>query len=127
MKTIKSNPLAAAVSVMLVIAAAQLQAGEKILVSVGTQDTTINCAAGGPVVRELHLLENLEAAFSRLQVLDIKGVEVDKKDPRISGATMTVSLPKLPAGTYRVSWQAVVTVLTEPLAASISRSNRQET
>jgi len=33
------------------------QAGEKIRVSIGTQDTTINCAAGGPVVRELHLLE----------------------------------------------------------------------
>jgi NitT/TauT family transport system substrate-binding protein len=33
------------------------QADEKIRVSIGTQDTTINCAAGGPVVRELHLLE----------------------------------------------------------------------
>src|ERR1700726_1840904 len=28
---------------------------------------------------------------------------------RISGATLTVSLPKRPAGTYRVSWQAVAT------------------
>src|ERR1700730_6630047 len=28
---------------------------------------------------------------------------------RISGASMTVSLPKGPAGTYRVSWQAVAT------------------
>lgn len=55
------------------------------------------------------MTENLEAAFSRLQVLDIKGVEVDRKDTRVSGATMTVSLPKLPAGTYRVSWQAVAT------------------
>jgi NitT/TauT family transport system substrate-binding protein len=55
-KTIKSNTLAAVVGVTLVIAA-QLQAGEKIRVSIGTQDTTINCAAGGPVVRELHLLE----------------------------------------------------------------------
>jgi len=32
-------------------------AGEKIRIAIGTQDTTINCAAGGPVVRELHLLE----------------------------------------------------------------------
>ncbi|MEY2929903.1 MAG: hypothetical protein RL033_652, partial [Pseudomonadota bacterium] len=32
-------------------------AGEKIRVAVGTQDTTINCATGGPLVRELHLLE----------------------------------------------------------------------
>lgn len=28
-----------------------------IRVAIGTQDTTINCAAGGPLVRELHLLE----------------------------------------------------------------------
>src|SRR3984957_18688682 len=28
-----------------------------IRIGIGTQDTTINCAAGGPVVRELHLLE----------------------------------------------------------------------
>jgi NitT/TauT family transport system substrate-binding protein len=32
-------------------------AGETIRVAVGTQDTTINCAAGGPIVRELRLLE----------------------------------------------------------------------
>jgi NitT/TauT family transport system substrate-binding protein len=28
-----------------------------IRIGIGTQDTTINCAAGGTVVRELHLLE----------------------------------------------------------------------
>jgi NitT/TauT family transport system substrate-binding protein len=33
------------------------QAGETIRVAIGTQDTTINCATGGPLVRELHLLE----------------------------------------------------------------------
>ena len=32
-------------------------AGETIRIGVGTQDATINCAAGGAVVRELHLLE----------------------------------------------------------------------
>lgn len=32
-------------------------AGETIRVAIGTQDTTINCAAGGPLVRELKLLE----------------------------------------------------------------------
>ncbi|HET9953169.1 MAG TPA: ABC transporter substrate-binding protein [Polyangiaceae bacterium] len=29
----------------------------RIRIAVGTQDTTINCAAGGPLIRELHLLE----------------------------------------------------------------------
>jgi NitT/TauT family transport system substrate-binding protein len=32
-------------------------AAEVIHLGIGTQDTTINCAAGGPVIRELHLLE----------------------------------------------------------------------
>jgi copper resistance protein C len=55
------------------------------------------------------MTENLEAAFSRLQVFDAKGVEIDKKDTRVNGATMTVSLQKLTAGTHHVSWQAVAT------------------
>ena len=47
----------AAASLALFGSISQMHAGEKIRVAVGTQDTTINCAAGGPVVRELHLLE----------------------------------------------------------------------
>jgi NitT/TauT family transport system substrate-binding protein len=39
------------------LGATQAFAGETIRVAIGTQDTTINCAAGGPVVRELRLLE----------------------------------------------------------------------
>ena len=57
----------------------------------------------------LWMTENLEAAFSRLQVFDGKGVEVDKKDTRVNGSSMAVSLQKLPSGTYHVSWQAVAT------------------
>ena len=45
----------------------------------------------------------------RLQVFDAKGIEVDKKDTRVNGATMAVSLQKLSAGTYHVAWQAVAT------------------
>jgi NitT/TauT family transport system substrate-binding protein len=32
-------------------------AADRIRIAIGTQDTTINCAAGGAVVREMHLLE----------------------------------------------------------------------
>ena len=39
------------------LGATQAFAGETIRVAIGTQDTTINCAAGGPIVRELRLLE----------------------------------------------------------------------
>jgi NitT/TauT family transport system substrate-binding protein len=43
--------------VALALSVASSLAGETIRVAIGTQDTTINCAAGGPVVRELKLLE----------------------------------------------------------------------
>jgi len=42
---------------LLTLLAAPARAGETVRVAIGTQDTTINCAAGGPLVRELHLLE----------------------------------------------------------------------
>jgi NitT/TauT family transport system substrate-binding protein len=42
---------------ILYLCTAHLGAKEVIQVGVGTQDTTINCAAGGPVVRELKLLD----------------------------------------------------------------------
>jgi hypothetical protein len=35
--------------------------------------------------------------------------QVDRKDAKINGATMILSLPKLPAGTYLVKWKAVAT------------------
>ena len=53
------------------------------------------------------MTENLEAAFSKLQVFNANGTEVDRKDTKVNGNVMTVSLPKLIAGKYRVSWQVV--------------------
>jgi copper resistance protein C len=53
------------------------------------------------------MTQNLEPAFSKLKVFDAKGAEIDKNDTKVSGNIMTVSLPKLPAGTYHVSWQVV--------------------
>jgi hypothetical protein len=53
------------------------------------------------------MTEGLEPAFSKLQVFDAKGTEVDNKDTKVNGNTMTVSLPKLAEGKYRVSWQVV--------------------
>lgn len=40
---------------------------ETIRVAIGTQDTTINCAAGGPLVRELRLLEKYLPKTGRYQ------------------------------------------------------------
>ena len=53
------------------------------------------------------MTENLEPAFSKLQVFDANGTEVDKKDTKVNGNVMMVSVPKLIAGKYRVSWKVV--------------------
>jgi methionine-rich copper-binding protein CopC len=57
----------------------------------------------------LWMTEELEPAFSRVQVFDAKGTEVDRKDDKVSAATMSVSVPKLTPGTYLVKWKAVAT------------------
>jgi len=40
-----------------VLSESQASAGERVRIAIGTQDTTINCATGGPLVRELKLLD----------------------------------------------------------------------
>ena len=62
-----------------------------------------------PSQLELWMTEELEPAFTKVQVFDAQGHEIDNKDARISGATMIVSLPKLGPGTYLVKWKAVAT------------------
>jgi methionine-rich copper-binding protein CopC len=62
-----------------------------------------------PAAVQLWMTEDLEPAFCRVQVLDSAGHEVDKRDAKISGSTMTVSLPTLAPGTYKVVWKAIAT------------------
>ena len=52
--------------------------------------------------------QNLEAAFSMLEVRDAQGREVDKKNAHVDDKNKSlflVSLPQLPAGTYTVIWR----------------------
>lgn len=54
--------------------------------------------------------ENIEPAFSRIQVFNASGKEVDKKDvhlDRSNHALLHVSMPPLEAGTYKVVWRVV--------------------
>jgi hypothetical protein len=48
-----------------------------------------------PATPRSWMTENLEPAFSKLQMFDAKRLEVDQKDTKVNRATMTVSLPKL--------------------------------
>jgi methionine-rich copper-binding protein CopC len=54
--------------------------------------------------------ENIEPAFSTIQVFDASGKEVDKRDVYLDGsnhALLHVSLPLLQPGVYRVVWRVV--------------------
>ena len=65
---------------------------------------------GSPAVVKIWFTEELEGAFSKIQVFDAKGTEVDQKNVKVDltdKSLMSVSVPKLPAGTYKVVWNAV--------------------
>jgi copper resistance protein C len=52
----------------------------------------------------------LEPAFSTVEILDGTDKRVDKGDPQVDGANrnlLQVSVPQLPAGTYRVMWRVL--------------------
>jgi methionine-rich copper-binding protein CopC len=63
--------------------------------------------ASAPREVALTFTQNLEAAFSSVEVTDTNGARVDRGKPQVSGNTMRVGLKSLPAGTYRVRWQAL--------------------
>jgi methionine-rich copper-binding protein CopC len=65
---------------------------------------------GSPSEVKAWFTQELEPAFSSIQVSDAQGREVDRKDMHLDDKDkklMIVSLPSLPAGTYTVNWQAV--------------------
>jgi len=70
-------------------------------------DPRVGNTVAAPDHVELWMTEDLEPAFTKVQVFDAQSREIDGKDARISGSTMIVSLPKLGPGTYLVKWSAV--------------------
>jgi copper resistance protein C len=55
----------------------------------------------------LFFTENLEAAFSSVEVTDGSGARVDQGKAQISGNTMRIGLKSLEPGSYKVRWHAV--------------------
>jgi copper resistance protein C len=55
----------------------------------------------------LTFTQNLEPAFSSVQVTDASGARVDSGKASVSGSTMSVGLKSLSPGTYHVHWHAL--------------------
>lgn len=71
-----------------------------------------NPPVGGTVQTSPHELtlwftQNLEPAFSTVEVLDAGGARVDDGKAQISTNVMRVNLKPLPPGSYQVHWQAL--------------------
>lgn len=65
---------------------------------------------GSPAELSLWFTQELEPAFSTVEVVDQSGREVDKHDKSVDPSDRTllkVSLPTLPPGTYRVIWHVL--------------------
>ena len=69
-----------------------------------------SAVTNSPTEIKIWFTQNLEPAFSRLEVRDAQGQEVDKKDAHLDDkdkSLFLVSLPQLPTGIYTVIWHAV--------------------
>jgi copper resistance protein C len=55
----------------------------------------------------LTFTQNLEPAFSTVQVTDSGGARVDAGKADVSGNTMRVGLKSLPPGSYKVRWHVL--------------------
>src|SRR5271154_6415241 len=55
----------------------------------------------------LTFTQNLESAFSSVEVMDGSGARVDQGNAQISGNTMRIGLKTAGPGTYRVRWHAL--------------------
>jgi methionine-rich copper-binding protein CopC len=68
--------------------------------------------AKAPTEVKIYFSDDIEPSLSSMEVLDASGQQVDKKDCKVDAKDKTllvVSLPALPAGTYKVVWHVVCT------------------
>jgi len=63
--------------------------------------------AAAPHEVVLSFTQNLEPAFSRVEVYDAGGARVDQGKPQVSGNTMRIAIKAAGAGSYRVRWHAL--------------------
>jgi methionine-rich copper-binding protein CopC len=73
-------------------------------------DPRVGSTVTAPTQVKIWFTEELEGAFSKIQVFNSGGAEIDKKNSKVDAAekaAMAVSVPTLSPGTYKVVWNAV--------------------
>jgi methionine-rich copper-binding protein CopC len=96
---------ASALSLLFLTASAAVAHAHASLAHATPADGSIMSAAPHEVV--LTFTERLEAAFSKVTVINASGSEVSQGKVQVDDATMRISLKPLNAGIYKVNWRAV--------------------
>jgi methionine-rich copper-binding protein CopC len=94
-------------SLIVLISAARLEAHAFLKRAEPAVGSTVQTS---PAEIRIWFTENIEPAFSTVQVFNASGKEVDKRDVRLdrsNQALLHVSLPPLEAGIYKVVWRVV--------------------
>ena len=74
----------------------------------GAEPRVGSSVAAAPRQLSLWFTQDLEPAFSTVQVQDAAGARVDQGGPRVGPRNvMRIGLKRLPPGTYRVLWRAL--------------------
>jgi methionine-rich copper-binding protein CopC len=63
--------------------------------------------ASAPREVSLSFTQDLEPAFSSVEVSDAKGARVDQGKAQVSASVMRIGLKPLSRGTYKVRWRAL--------------------
>ena len=103
----KTSPMRLTVACVAAVACATAAAHAFLDHAVPAVGSTLHEA---PHAVQLWFTEELEPAFSRVQVIDAAGREVDAGDSHVDAgdaSMLEASLPALPPGTYRVKWRVV--------------------
>jgi copper resistance protein C len=66
-----------------------------------------NAVSAAPREVSLWFTQNLEAAFSTVEVRSASGARVDQGKAQVSASVMRIGLKPLPPGTYKVQWRVL--------------------
>ena len=102
------SPSIIALTLSLFVAGASLAGAHAFLDHADPKvGSTVN---GSPTMVKIWFTQEPQEALSKIEVFDAKGREVDKKNVKVDSTDktlMSVSVSSLPAGTYKVMWNAV--------------------
>jgi copper resistance protein C len=111
LKIMKTNSIQRWILVCALFFALQIQAWAHAFLD-HSDPKVGSTVANSPAKVKIWFTQELEPAFSSIEVKNSQDKQVDKKDAHVDAkdkSLLEVSLPSLPAGTYTVIWHVIST------------------